>query len=91
MEEKVENLDTELANLSKEKENMTAALSKKDAEIERLRYIEAEFAEFRRSIMNNSPPCSTQLPKSIEVDVQRTPRSPLLSEKFNHMVGWRLK
>ncbi|KAL5967946.1 hypothetical protein TSMEX_004297 [Taenia solium] len=86
MEEKVENLDTELTNLSNEKAKLTAALSTKDAELERLRYIEAEFADFKRSIMNNSPPCSTQIPKPIEVGVQRTPRSPLLSEKFNHMV-----
>ncbi|KAL5103808.1 Laminin subunit alpha-2 [Taenia crassiceps] len=86
MEEKVENLDTELTNLSNEKAKLTAALSTKDAELERLRYIEAEFLDFKHSIMNNSPPCSTQIPKPIEAEVQRTPHSPLLSEKFNHMV-----
>ncbi|KAH9278007.1 hypothetical protein ECG_09648 [Echinococcus granulosus] len=86
MEEKVGNLDAELTNLNNEKAKLTAALSTKDAEIERLRYIEAEFADFKRSIMNNSPPCSTQIPKSIEIEVQKTPRSPLLSEKLNRMV-----
>ncbi|VDK33232.1 unnamed protein product [Taenia asiatica] len=86
MEEKVGNLDTELTKLSNEKAKLTAALSTKDAELERLRYIEAEFADFKRSIMNNSPPCSTQISKPIEVEAQRTPRSPLLSEKFNHMI-----
>ncbi|VDM25422.1 unnamed protein product [Hydatigera taeniaeformis] len=86
MEEKAGNLSTELTTLSNENAKLTAVLSSKDAEIERLRYIEAEFADFKHSILNNSPPCSTQIPRPIEAEAQKTPRSPILSEKFNHVV-----
>ena len=87
MEAKVEKLNNELANLEGENAKLTSTLSANEAEMERLRRVEAEFADFRRSVMENSPPCSSQIPRAIEMEVQKTPRSPFLSEKFNHMVS----
>ena len=87
MESKVAKLTDELTNLTDEKAKLSAVLNATEVEVERLRRVEAEFADFRRSVMDNSPPCSSQIPKVIEMEVQKTPRSPFLSEKFNHMVS----
>ncbi len=85
-EETVARLDADLINLRKVRTQLETSLADSEAEIERLRRVESEFTEFKRSIIENSPPASTQIPKSIENEVKKTPRSPFLSEKLNHLV-----
>lgn len=86
MEEKVRNLGALISRLNSEKDNLTSLLKAKDSEFERLRRVEVEFADFKRSVTVNSPPRSTQISKVIETETQLTPRSPFRSEKFNQMV-----
>ncbi|VDD81383.1 unnamed protein product [Mesocestoides corti] len=84
-EKTVSNLDSELADLRCEQAKTVAILHEQETEIERLRRVEAELAELRQSLAENSPPCLTQIPKSIENDIKKTPRSPFLSEKLNQL------
>ncbi|VUZ52364.1 unnamed protein product, partial [Hymenolepis diminuta] len=86
MEEQIENRDAQIKKLGSEKDCLTALLNTKDLEIEKLRRIEAEFADFIRSVTENTPPCSTQILKAPEMEVQVTPQSPFRAEKFNQMV-----
>lgn len=86
MEEQIENRDAQIKKLDSEKDSLTALLNTKDLEIEKLRRIEAEFADFIRSVTENTPPCSTQILKAPEMEVQVTPQSPFRAEKFNQMV-----
>ncbi|VDL61875.1 unnamed protein product [Hymenolepis diminuta] len=86
MEEQIENRDAQIKKLGSEKDCLTALLNTKDLEIEKLRRIEAEFADFIRSVTENTPPCSTQILKAPEMEAQVTPQSPFRAEKFNQMV-----
>nr|CDS29886.1 conserved hypothetical protein [Hymenolepis microstoma] len=86
MEEQIGGLNEKIRKLNSDQDKLTALLSTKDVEIGRLRRVEAEFADFKRSVMENTPPCSTQISGAPEMEVQMTPQSPFRLEKFNQMV-----
>lgn len=87
MEEKIEHLNGQLKKLDNEKNDLMVLLDSKQAEVERLRRIEAEFADFKRSVTENTPPCSTQISMVPDIDVQMTPKSPFRAVKFNQTVS----
>ncbi|VDO02026.1 unnamed protein product [Rodentolepis nana] len=86
MEEQIGSLNEQIHKLNADQDKLTELMSTKDLEIGRLRRIEAEFADFKRTVTENTPPCSTQISRAPEMEAQMTPQSPFRLEKFNQMV-----
>uniref|UniRef100_A0A0X3NVT6 Uncharacterized protein n=2 Tax=Schistocephalus solidus TaxID=70667 RepID=A0A0X3NVT6_SCHSO len=83
--ETLASLREELDNLRQNKKELDEKVSAQEMELQKLKKIEQEFESFRHQVIENSPPASTQLPVEIETFVQQTPKSPLLSQKLNHL------
>ncbi|BHF82662.1 hypothetical protein SprV_0802580100 [Sparganum proliferum] len=84
-EEALASLREELDSLRLNKEQLDEKVSAQERELQKLKKIEMEFKSFKHQVMENSPPASTQLPVEIETLVQQTPKSPLLSQRLNHL------
>nr|VZH97615.1 unnamed protein product [Spirometra erinaceieuropaei] len=83
--ETLASLREELDSLRLNKEQLDEKVSAQERELQKLKNIEMEFKSFKHQVMENSPPASTQLPVEIETLVQQTPKSPLLSQRLNHL------